>query len=137
MARVIRRRRKRSGYCMHSIKDEARTMAQLALRGASPVERVRLDIGLTRIDEEVLRRHLHSIDVDRIVAYRAEILREFERQIQAPRHVATWRNGKVASQFGQSKQVKERELKITKQQNPHSVTDEHQESTAGSSEAFA
>jgi hypothetical protein len=116
---------------------EAKSLAGLVQRNVQPADRVRADIGISASDEKVLLNGLHPFDVQQLVQFRQAVLLEFERLIQASRRVATRRDRKVAFSFGQSKSVKERELKITKQQNPRSVNDEKDENTAGSSEAFA
>jgi hypothetical protein len=105
---------------------EARSLVAMVRNGASEPEEIRSLINIAPADAIILQKCLCPGEFRGYMTDRQAVLREFERLIQASRHVATCRNRKVASQFGQSKQVKERELKITKQQNPHSVTDENE-----------
>jgi hypothetical protein len=58
-------------------------MAGLVLRGVSPIERVRMDISVPPADEEVLRKALHPLDVERIKNFRQAVLYEFEKMLHS------------------------------------------------------
>jgi hypothetical protein len=78
MADVRKRRGRTRSF---SVVDEARVMAALVVRGASPIERVREDIRVSASDEQVLLKSLHALDVERIINFRQAILYEFEKML--------------------------------------------------------
>jgi hypothetical protein len=56
-------------------------MFELVHRNVQPIDRIRADIGVSASDEQVLRKSLNPLDVERIVQFRQAILYEFERML--------------------------------------------------------